>query len=79
MVGDGMLWAGALHPEVDQVRVTLGGSEPFDADTFVHGGVTYYVLEVPPGTTTFTIDYLVDGKVVNPPNGDDAQHTVPTD
>ena len=48
-VGDAMLWAGALHPDVDQVRVSLGGEDPFDADIFVHEGGTYVVVEVPDG------------------------------
>ena len=78
-VGDGMLWMGALHPDVDQVQVSLDGSDPFDAATFEHEGGTYYVLEVPPGTATFTVDYLIDGKVVEPPSGDDAEHEVPTE
>jgi hypothetical protein len=77
--GDAMLWIGALHPDVDHVRVSLGGGEPFDAETFEHEGGTYYVLEVPPGTATFTVDYLVDGQVVIPPKGDVAEHVVPGD
>jgi len=77
MVGDGMLWKGVLHPDVDQVRVALGAGEPFDAETFEHEGGTYYVLEVPPGTATFTVDYLVAGEVVEPPSGDGAEHVVP--
>ena len=79
MVGDGMLWMGALHPDVDQVRVSLGGGEAVEAETFEHEGGTYYVLEVPPDTATFTVDYLVDGKVVAPPSGASAEHDVPTD
>ena len=79
MVGDGMLWMGALHPDVDQVWVSLGRGEPFDAETFKHEGGTYYVLEVPPGTATFTVEYLVDGEVVEPPSGDGAEHVVPGD
>jgi hypothetical protein len=79
MVGDGMLWMGALHPDVDQVRVSLAGAEPFDATTFEHEGGTYYVLEVPPDTSTFTVDYLVDGEVVTPLSGESAKHVVPTD
>lgn len=79
MVGDGMLWMGALHPDVDQVQVSLGGGEPFDVETFAHEGGVYYVLEVPPGTATFTVDYLVDGEVLEPPSGDRAEHVVPTD
>lgn len=76
-VGDGMLWAGALHPDVDQVRVSLDGDAPFDAKKFEHEGGTYYVLEVPPGTATFTVDYLVDGAVVPAPAGESAHHVVP--
>ena len=76
-IGDGMLWMGALHPDVDQVRVTLGAEEPFDADTFQHEGGTYYVLEVPPGTTTFSVDYLVDGEVLEPLPGESAEHSLP--
>lgn len=77
MIGDGMLWMGALHPDVDQVRVTLGAEEPFDADTFQHEGGSYYVLEVPPGTATFTVDYLVDGEVLAPLPGEGAEHSQP--
>lgn len=79
MLGDGMLWMGALHPDVDQVRVSLGGGEPFDAQTFQHEGGRYYVLEVPPGTATFTVDYLVADEVVVPPSGDSAEHVGPAD
>ncbi|HET7196056.1 MAG TPA: hypothetical protein VFI99_13815 [Nocardioides sp.] len=75
-VGDGMLWMGALHPDVDQVRVTLAGGQPFDAKTFEHEGGTYYVLEVPPGTARFTVDYLVNGQVLNPLPGESAEHTL---
>jgi hypothetical protein len=73
-IGDGMLWAGALHPDIDQVRVSLDGDSPFDAETFTHEGGTYFVLEVPPGTGTFTVDYVIDGEVVAPPAGETAQH-----
>jgi hypothetical protein len=76
-VGDGMLWAGALHPDVDQVRVSLGGDDPFEADVFEHEGDNYYVLEVPPGTHTWTIDYLVDGQVLTAPAGDVREHVLP--
>jgi len=79
LVGDGMLWMGALHPDVDEVRVSLGGGEPFDADTFEHEGGTYYVLEVPPGTATFTVEYLVDGEVVPSPAGESVEHVMPSD
>jgi hypothetical protein len=78
-VGDGMLWMGALHPDVDQVRVSFDGGDPFDADTFRHEGGTYYVLEVPAGTGEFTVDYLVDGEVLVPPGGESAEHVVPGD
>ncbi|MFC5728623.1 MULTISPECIES: hypothetical protein [Nocardioides] len=79
VAGDGMLWMGALHPDVDQVRVTLAGGEPFDAKTFEHEGGTYYVLEVPPGISTFTVEYLVDGEVVEPLDGENDEHVVPAD
>jgi hypothetical protein len=78
-IGDGMLWMGALHPDVDQVQVSLDRGEAFDAETFEHEGDTYYVLEVPPDTETFTVDYLVDGEVVAPPPGERSEHVVPTD
>ena len=76
-LGDGMVWVGALHPDVDQVRVTLDGGQPFDARTFGHEGRSYYVLEVPPDTSTFTIEYLVDGEVLEPLPGERAVHTMP--
>lgn len=79
MVGEGMLWMGALHPAVDRVRVSLGASEPFDAETFEHEGRTYYVLEVPPATATFTIEYMIGGQLVIPPSGDSADHVVPSE
>jgi hypothetical protein len=78
-IGEGMLWMGALHPDVDQVRLSVGGGESVDADTFRHEGGTYFVLEVPPGTETFRIDYLVDGEVVRPPAGERAEHLMPRD
>jgi hypothetical protein len=76
-LGDGMVWMGAFHPDVDQARVTLDGGQPFDVRTFEHEGRTYYVLEVPPDTSTFTIEYLVDGEVLEPLPGEHAVHTVP--
>jgi hypothetical protein len=76
MVGDGMLWMGALHPEVDQVQVSLDRGNPFDATTFEHEGRTYYVQEVPPDTATFTIDYVVDGEALEPLPGERAEHTL---
>lgn len=79
VIGDGMLWFGALHPEVDQVRVSLAGSEPFNVEPFEHEGGTYYLVEVPPGVAEFTIEYLVDGKVVEPLIGERSEHVVPTD
>lgn len=75
-VGDGMLWAGALHPDIDEVKVSFDGTTPFDADTFTHEGGTYFAVEVPPDTATFTVDYLADGQVVAPPAGETAQHTM---
>jgi hypothetical protein len=78
MVGDAMLWFGALHPDVDQVRADLG-SQPFDVKTFEHEGASYYTLEVPPGTVTFAVEYLVDGQVVPPPSGERAEHVLPDD
>ena len=76
-VGDGMLWLGALHPAVDEVQVSLDGAESFDAQTFEHEGDAYYVLEVPPGTDTFTLEYVDDGQVVEPPSGEHVEHVVP--
>jgi hypothetical protein len=75
-IGDGMLWAGALHPDIDEVRVSFDGATPFVADTFMHEGGTYFTVEVPPGTATFTVDYVADGEVVAPPAGETAQHTM---
>jgi hypothetical protein len=77
LVGDGMVWMGALHPDVDRVRVSLGGGKPFDAETFGHEGGRYYVLEVPPGTGAFTVEYLVDGEVVVSPSGETGEHVWP--
>lgn len=76
-VADGMLWMGALHRDVDGVRVSLEGGDPFDVDTFEHEGGTYYLLEVPSGTATFTLDYLVEGEAVPPPAGEAREHVVP--
>lgn len=78
-IGDGMVWLGALHPAVDEVQVSLDGAERFEAGTFDHEGGAYYVLEVPPGTATFTLEYVVDGDVVEPPPGERVEHVVPTD
>jgi hypothetical protein len=75
-VGDGMLWMGALHPDVDEVRVSLDGGEPFDAKTFEHEGRIYYVQEVPPDTAMFTIEYLVDGEALTPLHGERAEHVL---
>jgi hypothetical protein len=74
VVGDGMLWAGALHPDVDEVRVSFDGATPFDADTFTHEGSSYFAVEVPSGIATFTVDFLVDGQAVVPPAGETDQH-----
>lgn len=76
LVGDGMLWKGALHPDVDEVRADVGHG-PNDVEIFEHEGANYYLLEVPPGTTTFTIEYLVDGQVLVPPSGERAEHVLP--
>jgi hypothetical protein len=78
-IGDGMLWAGALHPDIDQVRVSLDSDAPFDAETFMHEGGTYFALAIPPDTATFTVDYLTDGEVVAPPAGETAQHGMARD
>ena len=78
-IGDGMVWAGALHPEIDQVRVSLDSGTPFDAETFTHEGGTYFVLEIPPDTDTFTVDYVTDGEVVAPLAGERAQHDMARD
>lgn len=78
VVGDGMLWMGALHPDVDEVRADLR-NESVDVETFEHEGGRYYLLEVPPGTTTFTVEYLVDGQVLVPPSGERAEHVLPDD
>jgi hypothetical protein len=75
-IGGGMLWVGALHPSVDQVRASFPGAAPFDADTLTHEGGTYYVLEVPPGTGTFQVEYLVDGDLVVPPAGESSEHVL---
>ena len=76
VVGDGMLWMGALHPDVDEVRTDFGQG-PKEVDTFEHDGASYYVLEVPASTTTFTVEYLVDGQVLAPPAGESAEHVLP--
>lgn len=76
MAGGGMLWMGALHPDVDEVRAELGRG-PGDVEIFHHEGADYYVLEVSPGTTTFTVEYLVDGQVLAPPAGERAEHVLP--
>jgi hypothetical protein len=79
VVGDGRLWAGALHPDIDEVKVSFDGAAPFDADTFTHEGGTYFAVEAPPDTATFTVDYLSDGQFVVPPAGETAQHTMARD
>jgi hypothetical protein len=76
-VGDGMLWMGALHPDVDQVRARFGDGKAFTVETFEHERGSYYTLEVPPGTSMFTIEYLVDGDVLLPPPGERAEHVLP--
>jgi len=78
-IGDGMLWMGALHPEIDQVRATLGGGESFDVETFEHEGHEFYLLEVPPDTAAFTVEYLIDGELVSPPPGETSEHTMGRD
>ena len=75
-VGNVMLWMGALHPDVDEVRADVGGG-PEDVETFEHEGGTYFLLEVPPDTATFTLEYLVDGQVLVPPSGESIEHVVP--
>lgn len=76
VVGDGMLWAGALHPDIDEVKVSFDGATSFDAETFTHEGGNYFAVEVPSGTATLTVDYLTDGRVVAPPAGETDQHTM---
>lgn len=78
-IGGGMLWAGALHPDIDEVKVSFEGGAPFDADTFTHEGGTFFAVEVPPDTATFTVDYLADGEVVAPPSGETGQHAMAHD
>lgn len=78
-IGDGMLWAGALHPDIDQVRVSLDGEAPFDAETFRHEGGTYFVVEIPPSTATFTIDFMIEGEVVVPLPGESSDHVMVRD
>lgn len=78
VVGDGMLWMGALHPVVDEVRADLGQG-PRDIETFEHEGGSYFLLEVPPGTETFTIEYFVDGQVLAAPSGESTEHVMADD
>lgn len=75
-VGDGMLWAGALHTDIDEVKASFDNSEFVAIDTFKHEGSEYFALEIPSGTSTFTIEYLVDGQVLTPPTGETAQHSM---
>jgi hypothetical protein len=78
-IGDGMVWMGALHPDVDEVRVSLNGGEPFEVDILEHEGGTYYLFEVPPGTDAFTLEHLVDGEVLQPLSGERIEHVLATD
>ena len=72
-VGDAFVAVYAVHPDVDAVRLTVGGS---GRDIAVHrvDGAGYALLELPPGTTDYTVS-LLDGDSVVPGSTD--EKTVP--
>jgi hypothetical protein len=76
-MSDGMLWMGALHRDIDEVRATFDAGAAFAVETFDHEGEAYYVLEVPAGTRRFVVDYYVDGGPITPGAGEDREHVVP--
>ncbi|MGI8900105.1 MAG: hypothetical protein ACR2HA_04100 [Nocardioides sp.] len=63
LVGETLLWNGAVHPDITAVRATIDGSA-HEAAVHPHNGAGYYVIEVPEGSESFTIELLVDGDVV---------------
>jgi len=63
LVGDALLWSGAVHPDITAVRATIDGSAQ-DVGVHPRNGAGYYVIEVPEGSESFTVELLVDGDVV---------------
>lgn len=74
-IGDGMLWMGWLPTDTDAVA-TVGG-DPVEVTTLRHEGEDYFLLEVPAGAGSFTVEYAMDGVLVEPPPGETAVHTLP--
>jgi len=63
LVGDALLWSGAVHPDITAVRATIDGSTQ-EVGVHPRNGAGYYVIEVPEGSESFTVELLVDGDVV---------------
>lgn len=62
-VGDALLWVGAVHPDVTAVRATIDGAAQ-EVPVHLLDGAGYYVVEVPPDTTTYRVELLIGGEVV---------------
>jgi len=62
-MGDAFLWAGGVHPDVTAVRATIDGTAE-QVEVHPWKGAGYYVIEVPPDTTEYTVELLIDGEVV---------------
>lgn len=62
-VGDAFVRVFAVHPDITAVRLTIDGATQ---DVGVHrvDGAGYSVVEVPPDSTQFTVELLIDGEVV---------------
>lgn len=75
-IGDAMLWLGVVPEDIDEVRATADG-DPVDVRLLPHEGAEYFVVEVPPGTVGFTVDFVAGGEVVAPPPDESREHVVP--
>ncbi len=62
-VGDTFLLLYAVHPDVTAVRVTTDSATQ-EVEVHRLDGAGYAVFEVPPETTQYTVELLIDGDVV---------------
>jgi len=62
-VGDTFLLLYAVHPDVTAVRVTTDSATQ-EVEVHRLNGAGYAVFEVPPETTQYNVELLIDGDVV---------------